>query len=50
MEQATELEYLRFFFSQADFGPADGDVRDWINECFIEETGKAVPEGYGPED
>lgn len=44
--EQTELEYLRFFFQQADFGPADGDVRQIINEEFSQATGKAVPEGY----
>lgn len=43
---ATELEWLQFFYSGADFGPADSDVRDWIKQSFIEETGKQLPEGY----
>lgn len=47
-EQA-ELEYLRFFFKQADFGPADGDVRQIINEEFTQATGKDVPQGYRSE-
>ena len=45
-EKATELEYLRFFFQNADFVPADSDVRDMINERFTRKTGKALPEGY----
>ncbi|NMZ77527.1 hypothetical protein HBO32_30995 [Pseudomonas nitroreducens] len=45
-EQATELEYLQFFYAKADFGPADGDVRYLIAECFKEQTGKELPEGY----
>lgn len=49
LERATELEYLKFFYSWADFGPADGDVRDYMNQRFIKETGKALPEGYDPE-
>lgn len=48
-KRATELEYLKFFYSWADFGPADGDVRDYLNQRFTKETGKALPEGYDPE-
>ncbi|HBO3358209.1 TPA: hypothetical protein L4S42_006085 [Pseudomonas aeruginosa] len=45
-EKATELEFLKFFFVEADFGPADGDVRYIIAERFKEQTGKDLPEGY----
>ncbi|MDO7847673.1 hypothetical protein Q5H92_14990 [Hymenobacter sp. M29] len=50
MAQATELEYLKFFFREADFGPADSDIRDLINERFEDTTGKDLPEGYGREE
>jgi len=46
----AELEYLRFFHSVADFGPADDDVRWIINNSYINETGNPIPEGYGRED
>ena len=46
MEEATELEYLRYFIQVADFGPAHGEVMGYINEDFEEETGKKVPKGY----
>jgi hypothetical protein len=46
IERATELEYLKYFYSEADFGPADGDVRDIINERFVNQTGKLLPIGY----
>jgi len=46
IERATELEYLKWFRLNADFGPADGDVKDMINAGFIEETGKNIPEGW----
>lgn len=46
-EVATELEWLQFFYSEADFGPADCDVRDYLMQKFVEETGKQLPEGYG---
>jgi hypothetical protein len=44
-EAADELTYLRFFFQEADFGPADGDVRAIMNETYVE-MGNIVPEGY----
>lgn len=50
MEQASELEYLRWFFQNADFGPADSDVRDLLNQCFTRRTGKSLPDGYEPEE
>jgi len=46
MERATELEWLKWFYCYADFGPADGDVRDMLKADFQSETGKAMPEGY----
>lgn len=45
-ERATELEYLEWFRIEADFGPADSEVKDLMNERFIEETGKDIPEGW----
>ena len=45
-ERATELEYLKWFRIEADFGPADSDVKDHLNERFMEETGKNIPEGW----
>jgi thioredoxin 1 len=48
-EVATDLEFLQYFFSAADFGPADGDVRLIIEEQFTIDTGKEVPAGYKTE-
>ena len=45
-ERATELEWLQWFFRNADFGPADSDVQDTMIDRFINETGKNLPEGY----
>lgn len=45
-ERATELEYLKWFRLNADFGPADGDVVDAMNREFMEETGKNLPDGW----
>lgn len=46
MEKATELEWLRYFYQEADFGPAHEDVVYIIEENFKEETSKELPEGY----
>jgi hypothetical protein len=45
-ERATELEYLTWFRCNADFGPADSDVKDAMDEQFMDETGKNLPEGW----
>ena len=46
MEEATELEYLRWFAQNSDFGPADEDVVRWMQDNFREQTGKEVPSGW----
>jgi hypothetical protein len=48
-EIATELEYLKWFYINADFGPADSDVRYFMNQIFEKQTGKQIPEGYRDE-
>jgi hypothetical protein len=45
-ERATELEYLKWFRLEADFGPADSDVKADLNQRFMQETGKNLPEGW----
>lgn len=45
-ERATELEYLTWFRHNADFGPAESDVIESMNERFMEKTGKNLPEGW----
>lgn len=45
-ERATELEWLRWFFQNADFGPGDGDVQAAMKAAFKKETGKKMPVGY----
>ena len=45
-----ELEYLRWFYVHADFGPAHGDVMHWLNQRYHEETGKEPPDGYKEEE
>lgn len=49
-KRLTELEYLRLFFQYADFGPADEDVRQWINDSIEDATGKRIPSEYEPEE
>lgn len=44
--KATELEYLKWFRQNADFGPADGDVKDLMDKEFMEKTGLGLPEGW----
>lgn len=48
-ERAAELEWLKWFYQNCDFGPADGDVRASLRDEFQQETGKLVPEGYEEE-
>jgi hypothetical protein len=50
MKTATELEYLQWFYDNADFGPADSDVRSIMEDEFVEEMGKAIPKGYEDEE
>jgi len=44
--EATELEYLRWFYQNVNFGPAHGDVIYCLNECFKKKTGKELPYEY----
>lgn len=41
-----ELKYLTWFAQNADFGPADGDVKTWLQEKYEKETGNKVPDGW----
>lgn len=45
-ERATELEYLKWFRINADFGPASSDVQYYLDQQFMDETGKNLPEGW----
>jgi hypothetical protein len=45
-KRATNLEYLEWFRHHADFGPAESDIIDAMNERFMEETGKNLPKGW----
>lgn len=41
----NELKYLRWFYENADFGPADDDVRQIMNAQYVHEGG-VIPKGY----
>lgn len=41
----NELKYLRWFYANADFGPADDDVRQIMNEEYVRDGG-VIPKGY----
>jgi hypothetical protein len=46
-----EYDFLVWFAQYADFGPADGDVRDGMREEYERQTGRKVPRGWrGDED
>lgn len=45
-ERATELEYLTWFRNEADFGPAHSDVIEILNNYFMKQTGKNLPNGW----
>lgn len=49
-ERASEIDFLRWFFSNTDFGPADFDVQCIMQDTFEERTGQLVPEGYRIKD
>ena len=49
-DEDNELKYLKWFYANADFGPADSDVRYYMNKQYIHEGG-VIPDGYkGYED
>jgi hypothetical protein len=48
-EVDAELDYLRWFKQNADFGPADGDVHAIMDEQYTKETGKPVPTDWAQE-
>ena len=47
MKQATELEFLKWFYLECDFGPAHSDVMAYMKQQFQKEIGKELPDGYG---
>jgi hypothetical protein len=49
-ETATPIEFLEWFYINADFGPADSDVRHYLKQQFMKSTGKNLPDGFGDEE
>lgn len=47
--RATELEFLKWFYQNATFGPAEEDVRFLLKEMFKRKTKKELPDGYDEE-
>lgn len=45
-ERASKLEYLTWFRLHADFGPGESDYIDSLNQRFMDETGKNLPDGW----
>ena len=45
-ETNDELDFLRWFWENCDFGPADDDVRTIMIDEYQDETKKKVPLGY----
>lgn len=45
-----EFEYLYWFYQNADFGPADGDVRYFLDQRYEKETGRLIPPSYRHEE
>lgn len=45
-KRATELDFLRYFYVNADLGPADSYVRDIMMERFVATKGMSLPSGY----
>lgn len=48
-ERASELDWLLWFYQNADFGPAHGDVMKSYMKDFTLKTGKLLPKAYEPE-
>jgi hypothetical protein len=49
-EAEAELEYLRWFKQHADFGPADGDVHQMLDDQYEANTGNQVPKNWRNEE
>jgi hypothetical protein len=49
-ECASEIEFLRWFYQEVNFGPADRYMRFDLKIKFMESTGKELPKGYGLEE
>lgn len=50
VDALMERKWLIWFFQRADFGPADGDVRQMLQDQYEKETGLTIPKNYRMED
>lgn len=48
--KATVLEWLQYFYDEADFGPGSGEYVYQLKQQFTQDTGKELPDGYGCDD
>ena len=48
-DEARELEYLRWFKQNADFGPSNSDIHKGIDAYYCKETGNDVPKNWRQE-
>ena len=46
LEALAEQKYLEWFFQNADFGPAHGDVMEIMNNKYEKETGLTIPPAF----
>ena len=44
-----EYLYLKWFYQNADFGPAESDIRGMMEDRYEATTGNEVPDGYRDE-
>jgi hypothetical protein len=44
-ELQAEIAWLRYFYGEADFGPADDDVRYYIAKDYVK-AGNCLPKDY----
>ncbi len=50
VEEENIIHYLKWFWLNADFGPADSDVRYYMNRDYEQNTNKKVPVIYKQEE
>lgn len=46
MEAIAVRQWLEWFWREADFGPADGDVRQMLEDQYEKETGRTIPQNW----
>jgi hypothetical protein len=46
LTQASDLEFLQWFYENTEFGPADCDIKAIMKQEFIDQTGMELPDSY----